>query len=250
MSLISIFNKVYANELSSYGFQKLKGMACMGRLINNEIFQYVMPVNRHSLEKDKKVFTIISGVFTVYSTPLSKGLFENYGSYFIDFEFMDCSSHTDLIKLSDLSYDAKSIQTVVEQSLEGFKNIMLPYLNKIITLKDYINYCRQMHISLLRNTEKMWGDSPLLLKTDNHDDFVDDYNKICGIILRDAYNNNPFNPDYIRSKKINYEAIIIETAQSRDKVYKNSDLYKQAMDLLEKRKAANYEILKSYGFDI
>ena len=30
----------------------------------------------------------------------------------------------------------------------------------------------------------------------------------------------------------------------------DSDLYKQAMDLLEKRKAENYEILKSYGFDI
>ena len=246
MSLISVFNKVYANNLTSYGFQKLKGIACFGRLINNEIFQYVMPINRKSLEKNKKAFTIISGVFTVYSPTLNKGLFENYGNYFIDFEPMVSLPHTDLINLCDLTYDTKSIQIVVEQSLENFKAVMLPYLNQITTLNDYINYCRQMKISLLKNAEKMWGDSLLLLKTNNHDDFVDDYDRLCNLLLSDRYNNNPNDPDYIQSKKIYYKAIIIDIAQSRDKVYSDNHLYAQAMELLNKRRENNYEVLRSY----
>ena len=250
MSLISIFNNIYTNELSSYGFRRLKGMACFGRIINNDIFQYVMPINRKSLEKNKKRFTIVSGVFTVYSPALNKELFENYGNFFTDFEFMDCLPHTELIRLCDLSYNTQSIQTVVKQSLKGFKSVMLPYLNQIITLNDYIGYCRQMKISLLKNAEQMWGDSILLLKTNNHDNFIDDYNKICALLLREQYNNNPNDPDFIRTKKIYYDAIVVEIAQSRDRVYNDNGLYEQAMELMEKRKKHNSAILKSYGFDI
>ncbi len=250
MSLISVFNNIYTEELSSYGFQKLKGIACFGRIINNDIFQYVMPINRKSLEKNKKGFTIVSGVFTVYSPALNKELFENYGNFFIDFEFIDCLSHTELIRLCDLSYDTQSVQTVVKQSLEGFKSVMLPYLNQIITLNDYIVYCRHMKISLLKNAEEMWGDSILLLKTNNHDDFIDDYNRICNLLLREQYNNNPNNPDFARIKKIYYNEIVIGVAKSRDKVYNDNGLYEQAMELLNKRRKYNYEVLKSYGFDI
>lgn len=250
MSLISVFNKIYTDKLSSYGFKKLKGIACFGRIINNDIFQYVMPINRKSLEKDKKAFTIVSSVFTVYSPTLNKKLFENYGSYFINFEFMDGLPHADLIKLCDLSYDENSIQTVVEQSLEGFKTIMLPYLNQITTLNDYVSYCRRMNISLLKNAENMWGDSILLLKTNNHDDFLDDYNKICHTLLINRYNNNPNDPGYIQIKQIYYETIVGEIAESRDKVYNNTSLYEQAMNLLKTRKEKNFETLRSYGFDI
>ena len=235
MSLISVFNKTCANELSKYGFQKLKGLACFGRIINNEIFQYVMPVNRKSLEKNKKAFTIVSGVFT--------------GKYFIDFEFMDRLPHNDLIRLCDLSYDVSSIQTVVDQSIKGFISIMLPYLDQITTLNDYVSYCKRMNISLLRNAEKMWGDSILLVKTNNHDDFIDEYNSICRSVFGEEYNNYN-DADSIRTKKIYYDAIIIDTALSRDKVYADKSLYEQAMELIEKRKQHNIEVLKSYGFDI
>ena len=70
MSLISVFNKTCANELSKYGFQKLKGLACFGRIINNEIFQYVMPVNRKSLEKKKKPLQLYQ-VFLLFIVLLS-----------------------------------------------------------------------------------------------------------------------------------------------------------------------------------
>lgn len=70
MSLISVFNKACANELSKYGFQKLKGLACFGRIINNEIFQYVMPVNRKSLEKSKKPLQLYQ-VFLLFIVLLS-----------------------------------------------------------------------------------------------------------------------------------------------------------------------------------
>lgn len=236
MSLISVFNKVYANELSDYGFQKLKAIPCFGRLINNEIFQYIMPINRKSLEKNKKAFTVISGIFTVYSPTFNKELFENYGNFFVDFEFVDDSLNTNLIDLCNLNYDTKSILPVVEQSLKWVKLIMLPYLNQIKTLNDYIEYCRKMKISLLKNAEKMWGDSILLLKTNNHDDFLDDYDKICHTVLVNGYNNNPNDPDYIQTKQIYYKAIVVEIAQSRDKVYNNTSLYEQAMNLLKTRK--------------
>lgn len=249
MSLISVFNKTCANELSKYGFQKLKGLACFGRIINNEIFQYVMPVNRKSLEKSKKAFTIVSGVFTVYSPALDKGLFENYGKYFIDFEFMDRLPHNDLIRLCDLSYDVSSIQTVVDQSIKGFISIMLPYLDQITTLNDYVSYCKRMNISLLRNAEKMWGDSILLVKTNNHDDFIDEYNSICRSVFGEEYNNYN-DADSIRTKKIYYDAIIIDTALSRDKVYADKSLYEQAMQELERRKRNNIQQLQAYGFDV
>lgn len=70
MSLISVFNKTCANELSKYGFQKLKGLACFGRIINNEIFQYVMPVNRKSLEKAKNPLQLYQ-VFLLFIVLLS-----------------------------------------------------------------------------------------------------------------------------------------------------------------------------------
>lgn len=213
MSLISVFNKACANELSKYGFQKLKGLACFGRIINNEIFQYVMPVNRKSLEKNKKAFTIASGVFTVYSPALDKGLFENYGKYFIDFEFMDRLPHNDLIRLCDLSYDVSSIQTVVDQSIKGFISIMLPYLDQITTLNDYVSYCKRMNISLLRNAEKMWGDSILLVKTNNHDDFIDEYNSICRSVFGEEYNNYN-DADSIRTKRyIMMQLLLIRLCQ-------------------------------------
>lgn len=247
MSLASVFNKTCANELSKYGFQKLKGLACFGRIINNEIFHYVMPVNRRSLEKNKKAFTIVSGVFTVYSCALDKGLFENYGKYFINFEFMDALPHDELIRLCDLTYDIDSVQAAVDQAIKGFTSVMLPYLDQITTLKDYVSYCKRMNISLLRNAEKMWGDSVLLIKTNNHDAFIDEYNAICKSVLGEEYNNSQ-DADSVRTKKIYYDAIIIDTAQSRDKVYADNSLYEQAMQELERRKTNNIRQLQAYGF--
>ncbi|MCI5656949.1 MAG: hypothetical protein SOT80_11005 [Candidatus Pseudoruminococcus sp.] len=249
ISLTSVFNKYYTDKLKQYQFQKLRGMSCFGRIINNEIFQYIIPINRKSLKKGKKAFTVVSGIFTVYSSSLSKDTFENWGNFFTDFEFIDLSINNKYDELCQLYYDDNNIQEVVEFSFNKFEKIMLPYMNKIRTLDDYILYCKEMKIALLKNADKMWNDSILLLKVNNHDDFMDVFNEICNKLIK-QFNNNPNDPNYMKTKSVYYDAIIVNIAMARDKVYNNPELYEKAMKELQCRKKINIQILQSYGFHI
>ena len=122
-------------------------------------------------------------------------------------------------------------------------------MNKIRTLDDYILYCKEMKIALLKNADKMWNDSILLLKVNNHDDFMDVFNEICNKLIK-QFNNNPNDPNYMKTKSVYYDAIIVNIAMARDKVYNNPELYEKAMKELQCRKKINIQILQSYGFHI
>ena len=38
----SVFNKCFKEELSQYGFRKLKGLDAVGRVVGKELMQYII----------------------------------------------------------------------------------------------------------------------------------------------------------------------------------------------------------------
>ena len=63
----SVFNKCFKEELSQYGFRKLKGLDAVGRVVGKELMQYIILYPRSSLVRGRKTFTAVFGICTVYS---------------------------------------------------------------------------------------------------------------------------------------------------------------------------------------
>lgn len=246
VALSTEFNKYYKQQLKAYGFIKLKGLPYFGKLINNEIFQFITFHNMNSLIKGKKAFTIDVGILTIYSKSLDKHSLAIWINPLMNFRNIDESLNERFDDIYAFYYDDQSISDTLAKTFEETKSIAFPYMDKILSLEDYIWYCKYMHIALLRNADQFYQDSLLLVKTNNHDDFLDIFEKQSSVMLK-CFGNNPNDKDYLQIRKEYYKSIVEEIAQARDRVYDNPELYAKAMEELERRKQVNIETLKSYG---
>ena len=249
LSIKTAFNKFYGQILTQYGFHKIKGMPCFGRLINNEIFQYIMPKTVSTLIKGKKAFTIISGMFSIYShIPCYDRIdFENMGQNFISFCNVNDTVKDRFNELYQFHYDDSDIHLMLEKTFFEFQNIMLPYLDSVQNIKDYVQYLKDFQPGRLRFADNMKNEGIILVKINDHDDFMKYYQQMCDTMLK-HFDNNPNNPHYIESINLYHNTFVNEIACSRDNIYNSAELYEQAMNELEKRKEKNISFLKANGF--
>ncbi len=251
MSLNAIFNRYYKEKLQPHGFRKLKKCDGFGRILKEEVFQYVILVKQWSPVKNSEAFALISGVLSLYSADLSMEYLTTQGKMFYDYAVLYPEQEDLLKQLKFLRCHNNAEATKqVHQTFRIFSKYILPYWNRIRTLNDYIAYCKKMNPSILRYDEETtsWNDFILLIKANNHEDFMDLYEERCNRQLQKYFDGHADDPAYQQVQASLYDALVVQTAHARDNIYDNPVLYRQIEEEWNRRWETNRLQLRAYGF--
>lgn len=243
----SVFNICFNDTFRQYGFKKIKGSNIYARLINDEIFQYITYKHLPSQMNGYKEFAIYAGVLTIYSESLEKEYLKVWGGYV--YEYSDKFDNNEVENKYSYRYNEDDMVKKVCACMEKAEKILMPIFKCITDLQTYIEYRKKIRTDILSGAERLLNDSIVMIKADNHDDFVDFFNESLQREKEEidrGYRGGTYEELY----KLYYDGIIKHIAGSRDKVYKDINLYESVNKELERRKQANLCILTDYGFTI
>jgi len=268
-SLDKVFKQVFGEALEPLGFVKIKGrQPYFVRLIGDEILHIVTYMKDWSSHDEYKAFNIWGGVATVYRQRITLDKRPDDNSNWLnaacDFytKLNPSSIDKDLYKsIHTFNYkkdDTESLHCEVKRSLDVTKQFMLPTLNKATDLVSCIQEYFFIFGGLtLNNAENLdaynndYGEGLLLIKTNYRESMERTEKAIaksaqlfkagkCG-----GQTQEDFDRECERSRAGALRQITI-----RNKILDTPELYAQVLAKLEKRKAENTEILRSYGLNI
>jgi len=271
-TLNAAFKQVFGEALAPLGYMKIKGkQPYFVRVIDGEILHVITYKNEGSGgESTYKEFNILGGVATVYRQSIDLSISPRDNTSWLDRNFKFYSEVTtsgfDTIfrkSISTFSYtngDSQSILGEVKRSLKVTKQIMLPLLNKMTNYESYLKYLRKYNLNriVIYGDDEQFGNNSfgnsdneglLYVKANYRGDFMET------IKSREEYAISC--PYGFRGKSESYEEYyevfckrLNEIRVKLDEILDNPDKYANALAELERRKAANTEILRSYGLSI
>ena len=235
----------YGNELINYGYKYAKKINTFIRFNNPELFQFITYRTEKPERKGEKSFQIFAGILSIYCHDINEITLRNnsvgmkyFGLYYHNIPFRDS-------KLLKYNYNDESIIDTINSSLYDTKKIIIPVINSISNLEDYIKHQKKMRdISIFGNAELFYNDSLALIASNNHESFIDLF-ETWDTYLKEMFNASKMGGDYKEIRKLYYESIN-SIPESRDRVYNNPDLYKKAIAEIETRKTKNTKTLYSF----
>ena len=273
-SINTIFKRVYGEALAPYGFVKIKGrQPYFVRMIGDEILQVITYMNEWCSKQFYKAFDIYCGVATVYRQRLNlersplensnwfktnSGLYVKSNPYDYDSEYLKEISEN-LYK----SDDEESMICAVKHSFEATEKIMLPILNDIKDLDSCMEHFYKFNLNrMILGSDNDFGngfptgfynEGLLHLKTYTLDNFKErkeiDYNKGVAEVKRDIeIGKIKFTQKDFEKRNILQQEAIQKQVNNFDMLINDPEENKKAMEELERRKNANMDALRGYGF--
>lgn len=267
-TLNTAFKQIFGEGLKEHGFVKVKGRhPYFARVVGDgEIIHVIAIKNEWCGEKGYKAFSIIGTVITVYrdSFDLSKSpsqninIFYNLSSFYSDINRLhyDNAYRAKLIKFT-YKLEEKAMKATLWEAFEETQKVMLPVLDQTNTLEACIQFYEVFgKILMIAPTydfqsgkfERGGCEGFLYIKTNNHDDFIEESKRQCEerIAMLESVNAQ-FSPEIIRRDYIEERE---ERVQTRDAIYNNPVIYERALEELKRRKVRNTELLRGYGLDV
>lgn len=139
------------------------------------------------------------------------------------------------------------MEEIISATALYVKESLMPIFNRVYDLDSFIDFLKEYSINKLRACDTFEGESLVLIKTDNHDDFqtyfqqhLDElYAQIDAGNVGDGYTKEMAYDDL-------FHGIIESIVYPRDKVYSDKSLYNEALEEAERRKSENMKKLYSY----
>lgn len=276
MSLNAAFVKVFGEALEPLGFQKIKSRyPYFVRVVpGGEIIHVITIMSGQGVTRNEKAFKICGGAATIYRGKIdlnikpkdnSNWLFSNMDIYIELHPFED--NRKIVGKLYQFHYtadDDRSLIKALADSLGYTKQLLLPALDKITNLSGYADfYWKFGSMTLSIYDEEGWG----IAKDDGQSD---------GLMLLTIYDTGTYETKSkeqierfrakmlyaIKTGQTGYTPESLDSdcklAASRmkseitafDKMLNDSQRNLEILNELKHRKAANTEILRSYGLPL
>lgn len=264
LSLNAAFKQIFGEALEPLGFKKIKGkQPYFVRVVEGgEIIHVITYTNETTDDLKKKYFSILGGVATVYrqSLDLTKNPRDNIGFLSSNLEFyrkrnpfdpvdVDRDTFKKLYRFWYKVEDNESLLCAVKQSLEATKQFMLSVIDEVTDIDSCIRHLFIMG-KIMRFNENFEGF--LFLKTNNYTDIIEEHLNRNRVIYE--YNVKVKKPGYaqeeLERRRQRYEEVNKREIAPIEEIFTNSELYAEYTEKLERRKAANIEILKSYGLNV
>jgi hypothetical protein len=266
-TLNTAFKQVFGEALAPHGFVKIKGrQPYFVRLIGNEILHIITYMPRPN-----KSFRIIGGVATVYRQRLSLDECpRNNGNwlhgnlhFYRELHPLDEIPGDLFSKLYEFYYSEETIHSSIETALEITKEIMLPILDEVVDLEACIEYFHKFGDDMNLNYDvedfgnkqvnNFYNEGLLHIKTvslSNYRNFRE--KKIEKDLIKFAYGvkTNTYTQEFYEAWLKKFEDEKPMRIALYDKISNDHEWIAKAHTELEGRKAANIEILKSYGLNV
>ncbi len=240
----SVFNICFNDSFQDYGFKRIKGTNIFARLINNEIFQYITYKHLPYRLKGYKEFAVYAGVLTVYSESLHKENLLHWGEYVAVYSKLFNTKEVE--ENYSYRYNEDSMVQVVSSCVAKAEKVLMPILENITDLDQYIEYRKEIRIDILSGADRLRNDSIVLVKANNRDDFMGLFNELVQR-EKEQIDKGRRGGTYEELYALYYDGIIKYIAEARDNVYNDSNLYEEVQNELERRRVNNMEMLKQYG---
>lgn len=240
MSFNSQFKLIFGEAFQPEGFCYCSKLNAFVKMLNEDLLAFFLTKSAPAWNKDSKGFMLTAGIISTYYESIDKKTILYMG---LD---LNAFLPKNEVRVS-FEYDADTMEEVISTTASYVKERLLPVFNRVHDLNSYIEYLKDYSISSLRGCDSFQGDSLVLIKADNHDDFqkyfqknVDETNaRIDAEIVGVGYTKEDCYNDL-------FHGIIERVVYPRDKVYSDKNLYREALEEIERRKNENMEKLYSY----
>lgn len=238
MAFKTDFMKTFKAGLEPYGFKRMKGTSCFGKLINNEILLFIKYKKCSSPDRGKKAFDIISGVQTIYSFDLSEHQLELSGTSIINYNVNATQSPLYV----NFIYDETDQYSVIDQDLQKTILDIIPILLQINDLQSSLDFLVKYKLGFLYPADSFFRDFVLLFLTDNHDSFEEIIRQEEKTTLQ-IYNNDSSSEGFKSYMEQITNIIRNELVKSRDKVWESKELQEELQKEIDWRIKNNKNLL-------
>lgn len=265
LTLNAAFKQVFGEGLEPLGFIKAKTrQPCFLRAVNDEIVHVI------SLAGHGNRITTHSGVMTVYRPKIDLNDHKrdnnwlNFTEKFysrLNVISFDEKYWNENLKIEYTLGDEESLINALKKALEEVKKWVLPILNDVKSLKDFIDYQHRMSVTTqyfavcdnaYLNHETPCSDGAILFALD--DPYY--YPKRVKELLMARLDFEIEHGLYFAGKETYEETCerfnknLAERIAQIDHVINNKDFYEKTLAELKRRKTENIKVLRSYGLDL
>lgn len=240
MTFNSEFKRIFSETFQSDGFKYCSKLDAFVKMLSEDLMAFFKAKPAPAWNKESKGFLLVIGVISTYCNSIDKK------SILYASQDLRTFLPKDELVVS-YEYTEATMEEILTEKAAHLRKILMPVFNKVFDLNSYIEYLKEYSIGRLANCDKFQGESLILIKSDNHDDFQ----KYFQLHLNKLYTQiDAGNAGEGYTKAMAYDdlfhGIIENIVYPRDKVYSNKDLYKEAMEEAEKRKKENMKKLYNY----
>lgn len=240
MTFNSRFKLIFGEIFQSEGFKYCSQLNVFVKVLNEDLLAFIGVKSAPAWNKGSKGFFFTAGIVSIY-----------YSS--IDKDSISCIGHDlnlflprDEARVS-FEYNEDTMEEIISTTALYVKKRIMPIFNQVYDLNSFIDFLREYSIDLLWDCDSFQGESLILIKADNHDDFQDYFKKKVDEINAQI-DAGMAGEGY--TKKMAYDdlfhGIIENIVYSRDKVYSDKNLYNEALEEAARRKSENMKKLYSY----
>jgi hypothetical protein len=240
MSFDSEFKRIFSETFQLEGFQYCSKLNAFVKMLNEDLMAYFGVKTAPAWNKGAKGFFLTAGIISIYYSSIDKKSILYAGQ--------DLNSFLPRNEARvSFEYNEDTMEEIISTTASYVKERLMPIFNQVYDLKSFIDFLKEYSINKLRGCDTFKGESLILIKTDNHDDFqkyfqqhLDElYARIDAGDVGDGYTKEMAYDDL-------FHGIIESIVYSRDKVYSDRNLYNEALEEAERRKNENVKKLHNY----
>lgn len=241
------FDDYFNHILNPYGFFILKGTHIFAKLLNETVLQYFTFRSVPSFIKGKKAFSMIAGIDTIYAETLSKAHLLAFALDYKEFRLLDSSLNYKGADWNIYHYDNDSLTNTLQDAGNETVGNILALISYVDSLEKYVEFCKYMSPVRLYYADHLHIDSPLLIKTNNHESFQDLFDFSVSLFTQSSMTNRGNGSLSPEEKQHIIEGIQTCIVTPRDRVYANPNLLDAVYEELSRRQLANKSILTRYN---
>lgn len=272
--LNTVFKQVFGEALAPLGFVKIKGRhPYLARMVGDEIVQIVTIMDKQTGEINKSGFSILFGVATVYRLKIDLSISPWYNSIWLR-SLSDIYyrlnrltfNNNRRIELMYSTYHKDNEENLIKElnnSLDSAREYALPQFNKIVDIDSCVDYFDTMglHSSIYEykngfdTQNENYYEGLIYIILNNRKKYIDTREKGYELSIASEFKavkegRNGRRWEEIQEKQKKFIENKPERIEYYNKIFDDTEWLKRASIELEKRKAMNSKILRSYGLNI
>lgn len=240
MSFNSQFKYIFGETFQSEGFKYCSKLNVFVKMLNEDLLAFMGVKSAPAWNKGSKGFMVTAGIISTYYYSIEKKSVQMIG------HDLNLFLPKNEVRVS-FEYDDNTMDEIISTTALYVRERLIPIIDQVLDFNSYIEYLKKYSIDLLWDCDSFKGESLILIKADNHDDFQ----KFFHQHLNELYariDAGDVGDGYTKEMAYNdlFHGIIETIVYPRDKVYSDKGLYHEALEEAERRKNENMKKLYSY----
>lgn len=164
MSFNSRFKHIFGEIFQSEGFKYCSKLNVFAKMLNEDLLAFIGVKSAPIWNKGSKGFMITAGIISTYYDSIEKNSVLMIG------HDLNLFLPKNEVRVS-FEYDDNTMEEIILITALYVREQLLPVINQVFDFNSYIEYLKKYSIDLLWNCDSFKGESLILIKADNHDDF-------------------------------------------------------------------------------